>query len=118
MSPEQHLAKGERILAGMAKFRMPEDYLALIDASLIAGYHFGNALLHKAGVCPPDIHFNTPSKLERPVSSLPAAIRPAFEAFEGLEALRTRHVRDVVPVDASLEKAVRQYLEIMRRGPA
>jgi hypothetical protein len=116
MSPELHLAKGERILAGMAKFRMPEDYLALIDASLIAGYHYGNALLHAAGVCPPDVHFNTPSKLDRPVAGLPPSIRPAFEAFEGLEALRTRHVRDVVPPDANLATTVRAHLETMRRA--
>lgn len=118
MSPEQHLAKGARIIVGMKKFSMPDDYLALIDASMIAGYHYGNALLHAAGVCADDAHFNTPSKLDRPISTLPPAIQPAFEAFARLEDLRTRHVRDSVPVDAGLPKTVWECLEALRRANA
>ena len=116
MTPEQHLAKGARIMAGIAKFSMPDDYLALVDASLIAGYHYGNALLHRAGVMPDSEHSNTPSKLNREVSTLPSAIRPAFAAFTELEQLRTDFVRSPSNYDSSLPGRVRQALETMRRA--
>jgi hypothetical protein len=116
MSPEQHLAKGARVMAGMAKFRMPDDYLALIDASLIAGYHYGNALLHRAGVLPESEHANTPSKLEAMARSIPASIQPAFAAFAGLEKLRTDFVRSPSDYDSGLAQRVVELLDIMRRA--
>ena len=116
MSPEQHLAKGARVMAGMAKFRMPDDYLALIDASLIAGYHYGNALLHRAGVLPESEHANTPSKLDAMTRSIPASIQPAFAAFAGLEKLRTDFVRSPSGYDSSLPKQVNELMDVMRRA--
>jgi len=118
MTPEQHLAKGARIMAGIAKFSLPEDYLALVDASLIAGYHYGNALLHRAGVLPDAEHSNTPSKLGMELAALPTAIRPAFAAFTELERLRTDFVRSPSSYDRSLPGRVRDALEIMRRATA
>ena len=116
MTPEQHLAKGARVMAGIAKFSMPDDYLALVDASMIAGYHYGNALLHRAGVLPDAEHSNTPSKLGKEVAALPEAIQPAFAAFTELERLRTDFVRSPSGYDRSLPGRVRDALEVMRRA--
>ena len=67
MNSHDHLSAAIRILAGLKKFSLPDDYLAVVDGAMIAGYHLGNALLHKHGVLPDAEHANTPSKLERPI---------------------------------------------------
>ncbi len=116
MSPAEHLAKAARIMGGMAKLSMPDDYLALVDGSLVAGYHYGNALLHRAGVLPVDEHANTPSKLASGIDALPDGIRPAFAAFTELERLRSDFVRSPSDYDSRLDTRVRELLEVMRRA--
>jgi hypothetical protein len=115
MKAEQHLQKARFCIASLDKLDASRDALAIIDGTLIAGYHLGNALLHAHGVCKPAEHFNTPSKLDAPVSTLPAAIQPGFEAFEALELLRTRHVRNAGALDASTVREARRLLDSMAR---
>lgn len=93
MNPDQHLVKARRILKGLRKLDPESDTLALIDGTMIAGYHLGNAALHSHGVTQPAVHFNTPSKFEVAPDTLPAALKPMYEVFEQLEQLRTRYVR-------------------------
>jgi len=116
MTPEQHLAKGARIMRGLDKFVFPDDYLAIVDAAVTAGYHFGNALLHRHGVCGETDHFNTPSKLPKPIAALPAAIQPAFQAFAELERLRFDYVRSPSSFNAELQTSVRKHLDILERA--
>lgn len=118
MTPAEHLAKAERIMAGMAKFALPQDYLALVDGSLIAGYHYGNALLHQAGILPDAEHANTPSKLGMAIAALPPAIKPAYSAFTELERLRSEFVRSPSSYDSRLDGRVRELLDVMRRASA
>lgn len=115
MKPADHLVKARAIMAGLSKFSAPEDSLAIIDGAMIAGFHYGNALLHSHGVLPDDAHANTPSKLEVPFASLPAAIKPAFEAFRELEDLRSRYVRDAFEADAAACTAAWRALDAMQR---
>lgn len=115
MSPREHLEKAQRIAAGLDKLDASDDALAIIDGTMIAGYHLGNALLHLHGATAPSLHFNTPSKLTMPLESLPAAVRPAYEAFERLEALRTRYVRNPEAADAQVVSDAKHRLEAMMR---
>lgn len=115
MTRAEHLAKAQRILASLKKLAPDADAMCIVDGAVIAGYHLGNALLHAADICGNDVHFNTPSKLDRSVAELPSHIRPAFEAFTELERLRTRYVRSPSPCDAAAVMAVWEQLSIMLR---
>lgn len=116
MTREQHMAKAQRILASLRKLAPEKDAMCIVDGAVIAGYHLGNALLHAAGVSADDVHFNTPSKLDRPVGELPSSIRAAFEAFTELERLRTLYVRSPVPCDVAAAMAAREQLYVMLRA--
>lgn len=116
MTRDQHLAKARRILASLRKLSPQADALCLVDGTVIAGYHLGNALLHAAGVCADDTHFNTPSKLDRPVSALPREIQPAFEAFAELERLRTSYVRNPNDCDPQTPGIASERLSVMARA--
>lgn len=118
MNRSQHIAKAQRIMEGIAKFSFPDDYLAIVDAAMIAGYHYGNALLHQHGVLPDSEHANAPSKLEIAASALPAAIQPAFAAFAELEDLRTGYVRSPSVYDHRLDGSVHKLLDVMKRANA
>lgn len=118
MKIEEHLAKAQRVLNSANKFRFPEDYLAIVDSAMIAGYHLGNALLHKHGISAPNQHFNAASHLEAGVNSLPLEIQPAFKAFAELERLRFEFVRSPSQYDSNLSKLVPQYLNLMKRANA
>ncbi|MEK6591850.1 MAG: hypothetical protein AABZ67_02085 [Pseudomonadota bacterium] len=115
MNIEQHTAKAQRVLSSLAKLHFPEDYLALIDGAVVAGYHLGNALLHKHGVSDSALHFNSPSKLEVPISGLPAAIQPAFKAFAELERLRFEYVRNPSCYEPAVADLVKRNLDAMKR---
>ncbi|MBX9810045.1 MAG: hypothetical protein K2Y16_00330 [Burkholderiales bacterium] len=115
MTPAEHLAKAQVVLASLYKLTFPGDYLAIVDGAMIAGYHLGNALLHEHGVLPDDAHANTPSKLERPIDSLPPAIQMAFRAFAELERLRFEYVRSPSRYDAGLERRVWDLLKEMQQ---
>jgi hypothetical protein len=116
MNIEQHAAKAKRVFASLEKLHYPEDYLALVDGALVAGYHLGNALLHRHHVLPESEHANTPSKLSVPLSDLPAAIQPAFRAFSALERLRSDYVRSPSVYDPKLAVEVPALLQIMRQA--
>lgn len=116
MNVEQHDAKARRVLRSLDKLRFPEDYLAIIDGAVVAGYHLGNALLHRHSVLPESDHANSPSKLPMPVSELPGTIQPAFRAFSELERLRSEYVRSSSAYDARLATEVPALLHIMRQA--
>lgn len=115
MNREAHLEKARRVLASLKKLPPESCAMCIVDGAAIAGYHLGNALLHSAGVSRDDEHFNTPSKLERPISSLPDAVRPAFEAFAELERLRALYVRSPIPCDPQAPTRVWNHLTLMAR---
>lgn len=115
MNPREHFDKAQRIAAGLDKLDVSDDAIAIIDGTMIAGYHLGNALLHLHGVTGPSVYFNTPSKLTVPLESLPATVKPAYNAFDRLEALRTRYVRNPHEADAQVVLDAKHMLEAMMR---
>ena len=115
MNADQHVRKAHRILAGMKKLDDAADTLAIIDGTMLAGYHLGSIVLHRHGVTDASVHFNTPSKFEVPVSALPAAVLPAYETFAKLEALRTRYVRSANEPDAGVAAQARGILRDMAK---
>ena len=115
MRPAQHLEKARRVVRSLDKLDAAGDSFAIIDGALIAGYHLGNALLHAHGVSAPAVHFNTPSKLEQPIDTLPAAAQPAFRSFGELEALRSVYVRGPAPPDERAAQEARRALAEMVR---
>jgi hypothetical protein len=112
MNTDQHLEKARGILAGLAKLDPAADTLALIDGTMIAGYHLGNGALHAHGVTEVSVHFNTPSKFEVPPETLPTAVKPVYDAFEALEALRSKYVRS--PNQPGAQVAVEARLLVSR----
>jgi hypothetical protein len=116
MNPADHLSKAQRVERSMRKLAAGTDYLAIVDGALIAGYHWGNALLHRHGVLPDDEHANTPSKLTAGIEALPQGARPAFRAFAELEQLRSDYVRSPSRYAVGLEERVWRALDAMKRA--
>jgi hypothetical protein len=114
MNSGKHLAQAEIVLAGMRKLSLADDYLAVVDGAMVAGYHLGNALLHAHGVSAESEHTNTPSKLTCAIDSLPERARAGFMAFAELEKLRSDHVRSSSVYEQGIEGAVWRNLEAMR----
>lgn len=115
MKTNQHMEKARRILVGLAKLDPANDALALIDGTMVAGYHMGNAALHAHSVTDPSVHFNTPSKFEIPPDSLPAALKLVYEVFEELEQLRSHYVRGRNQPDTQAGIQAQQLLARMAR---
>lgn len=113
MNADQHLEKAHRILAGLNKLDPSADALAIIDGAMVAGYHLGSAALHQHGVTEPSVHFNTPSKFEVPADTLPAAVKPAYDAFVKLEHLRSRYVRSPNQPDTAVAADAQRILSDM-----
>ncbi len=102
MNAEQHFEKARQVMAGLAKLDPAVDALAVIDGTMIAGYHLGNGALHAHGVTDAAVHFNTPSKFEVPPATLPAAVKPVYDVFAELEAMRSHYVRSPNQPDAQV----------------
>lgn len=115
MNHNEHLEMARRILAGLAKLDPDADRLALIDGTMVAGYHLGNAVLHAHGVTEPSVHFNTPSKFEVAPDALPSALKPVYEAFDALEKLRSRYVRNPSEPDRNAALSAQQLLAHMAK---
>ena len=113
MNTQEHFEKARRIVAGLDKLNAADDALAIIDGAMIAGYHLGNAMLHLHGVTEPSVYFNTPSKLTMPLESLPPTVKPAYDAFERLEALRLRYVRNPGVADAAVVLEAKNTVDAM-----
>ena len=93
MNHNEHLEMARRILKGLAKLDPDADRFAVIDGTMVAAYHLGNAALHVHGVTRSSVHFNTPSKFEVAPDSLPSALKQTYVTFKALEELRSRYVR-------------------------
>lgn len=113
MNAEQHLEKARGILTGLAKLDPATDSLAIIDGTMIAGYHLGNCALHAHGVTDAATHFNTPSKFEVPPDTLPAPVKAVYEVFVELETMRSHYVRSPNQPDGKAGVQAQQLLSRM-----
>lgn len=116
MSPKEHKAKAARIEKGLQKLQSGEDGLAIIDGAMVAGFHWGNAILHRCGVLPEGEHANTPSKLSMAIPDLPAAAQAPFRAFAELEKLRFDYVRNAGRYEGDIGRNVWSALEVLRNA--
>jgi hypothetical protein len=116
MKSTSHLVQAEVVLAGMRKLTAPDDYLAIVDGAMVAGCHFGNALLHDHGVSADDQHITRPSGLDRAIDSLPEAVRAALAAFAELEKLRFDYVRSTSVYKEGVGESVWRNLDAMREA--
>jgi hypothetical protein len=108
MNVEEHRVKARRIVEGLDKLDPGADTYAVIDGTMLAGYHIGNALLHAHRASSDDTHWNTPSKLEIAIEHLPSDVTAAFALFAQLEDLRQRYVRNAdVPDGSAAREAMR-----------
>jgi hypothetical protein len=113
MNVEQHRMKGRRIVEGLDKLDPITDTFAVIDGTMVAGYHIGNALLHVHGASSDETHWNTPSKLEITIEHLAPAVTSGFALFAELEDLRQRYVRNADAPDAAAAKEAMRLVHAM-----
>lgn len=113
MKVEEHRVKGRRIVEGLTKLDPAQDTFAVIDGTMLAGYHIGNALLHTHRASADDTHWNTPSKLEIAIEHLPSDVTSGFALFAQLEALRQRYVRNADVPDAHAAKEAMRLIRAM-----
>jgi hypothetical protein len=110
MSPEQHVAKAERIVRAMDKLTV-DDFEMLIEASMLAGTHFLNVALHRTGLTRPDddvMHAEYMSAALRTRAALVAG--PLADALQAIEEMRPFFVRGDV---AGGETAARRCLDLL-----
>ncbi|MGD9944649.1 MAG: hypothetical protein AB7L76_23690 [Burkholderiaceae bacterium] len=110
MSPEQHLAKAERILKAMDKLT-EADFEMVIEASMLAGTHLLNAALHRMKLTEAGddvMHAEYLSSAIRTKTTLIAG--PLVEALQAIEEMRPFYVRGDVP---NGEGAARRCLDLL-----
>ena len=111
MTPEQHLAKAERITRAMEKLK-PADYEMLIEAAMLAGTHWLNTAMHRYGLTEAKddvMHVEYLTGASRLKLSL---VAPGLaEALEAIEQSRPGFVRGDVPGG---EAAAARCLERLR----
>lgn len=114
MSPEQHAQKARRIVRSMNKLA-EADYEMVIEAAMLAGTHYLNALLHHSGLTPPDedvMHAEYMTVALRAKTSLIAG--PIVEALQAIEEMRPFYVRGDRPEGESAACASLDLLEFLK----
>lgn len=93
MRTETHRAKAESIERSLGRLSVA-DYEVVIEACMLAGTHWLNIALHRAGLSAPErdaMHAEFMSAAERRKANV--AMPNALAALDAIEALRTTHVR-------------------------
>ncbi len=111
MNTDRHLEKARGIIAALSRLDPATESLAIIDGTMIAGYHLGYGALHAHGVTDPSVHYNTPSKFEVAREALPGPVQAVYDVFAELEAMRSRYVRSPNRPDAEAAAKARLLLD-------
>jgi hypothetical protein len=114
MTPQKHQEFAERISRSMEKLR-DTDYEAVIEGAMLAGTHWLNVALHKAGVSEPEhdvlhVAYMVVHERFKAHCLFPAAV----EALETIEAMRARHVRGNAAGGAEAAAVARNGLDTIR----
>ena len=107
MTADEHRTKAAAIERSLARCTTA-DYETVIEACMLAGTHWFNIALHRAGVLPPPrdaMHAEFLSGVERRKARI--HVPAALAALDEIEALRTPFVRGDFPGG---EEAARQAL--------
>lgn len=114
MNVEAHRAKAERIERSLARLT-PTDYEMVVEASMLAGTHWLNLLLHRVGLSTPDrdaMHAEFMTAADRRKAAV--LVRPALDALDTIEALRTSHVRGDLPDGEAAAQRALDALAVLR----
>jgi hypothetical protein len=112
MTPEQHVAKARKILGAQSKLSAG-DYEMTIEAAMLAGTHFLNAILHREGITAEDadvLHaeYMILAVRTRTQLSLPRLV----ECLDEIEQLRPFFVRGNI---VNGENAALKALQLLAR---
>ena len=115
MNHQAHADKAARIERSLGKVA-DADFETVIEAAMLAGTHWFNIILHKAGLRPEDrdaMHSEFLTHGERRRVAL--VVPEALATMDAIEALRTTHVRGDMPGGETAAKTARACLAHLRR---
>lgn len=110
MKIEAHRAKAQSIERSLAQCTV-DDYETIIEGAMLAGTHWFNILLHRAGLRDTDndiVHAEFVSIGERRKFAL--AVPQALSSLDAIERLRTSHVRGDMPRGDHAARLALEYL--------
>ncbi|MGE0797819.1 MAG: hypothetical protein AB7G13_18560 [Lautropia sp.] len=114
MTPDQHLHKAARIVTAMSRLSIA-DYEMVIEAAMLAGTHWLNAILHRRAVTAEDADVMHAEYMSGAVVNKAALIVPgAVDALASIEWLRPGFVRGDVPDGSLAAEAALQALDRLR----
>ena len=114
MNERLHIDKAERIERSLANLTA-DHFEAVIEGAMLAGTHWFNILLHRAGLAPENgdaMHseFLTAGARRKVAVLLPAALA----ALDEIEGLRTTHVRGDMPDGPGAARRALACLAVLR----
>ncbi|MEP7206755.1 MAG: hypothetical protein ABI920_07440 [Casimicrobiaceae bacterium] len=116
MRVDAHRAKAESVERSLGRLRRATDYEMVIEGCMLAGTHWLNVLLHLHGLFPPErdaMHAEFMTLAERRKASI--VIRPAIDALDVIEGLRTTHVRGDLPGGDQAAQRALTCLAVLRQ---
>ena len=111
MKRSDHVAVAERALAALRQFSVPEDAPTLIEGTFVVAYHVMNGLMHQEGALSDDLHINSPTHSPLTLEELPESVRPIWQAFVALQALRVHYVWSPGTPGDDLREEIEEYWE-------
>ena len=113
MNEQLHKSKAGRIERSLASLD-DAHFEAVIEGAMLAGTHWFNLLLHRAGIAPEHAdamhsEFMTAGIRRKVALLLPAALA----ALDEIEALRTTHVRGDMPDGPGAARRARACLAVL-----
>jgi len=114
MTPDQHLAKAERIANSLAKLTTA-DYELVIEAAMLAGTHWFNAAAHRHGITSSDDDVMNVEYLPRALRVKISLIAPGLtELVEEIEQFRPIFVKGNVADGEAAAKRCGELLDHLR----
>jgi len=111
---DAHRGKAERIERSLARLTC-SDHEMVIEASMLAGTHWLNLLLHRVGLSTPErdaMHAEFMTVADRRKASV--LVGAALDALDAIEALRTSHVRGDLPDGEAAARRALDCLAVLR----
>ena len=115
MTPDEHRTKAARIERSLAKCG-PADYEMKIEAAMLAGTHWLNAALHRAGVTPAQTDIlHTYMLTVNELRKYRVADEELVAALTEIEDIRPAYVRGNLPGGEKAAEHALHLLAVLRR---